>query len=301
MNILILGNASDAHAHHLNNALTEAGATVHYLDTHLFPRQIQLSWDPCSQKGSLILPTGFQLDFQAIKSVFWRSFHSVGIPKLEDVHQQRIVFNDAMSALRVMMKACPARWINSWQAYQFHKEKPLQLQTIYQLGVAIPDTLITNNPQEVIQFVNSHPKVIFKPIYGGSHTQIVTDALLEIKRLSLALKIAPITLQTYIPGTNVRSYVIDDCVYSAEIRSGALDFREDANAQLIPIELPSMIKQQCLSIAEALFLKWTAIDWRLTPSGDYVFLEANPSPMFLHFENNTGFPITQRLVELLMN
>jgi hypothetical protein len=31
------------------------------------------------------------------------------------------------------------------------------------------------------------------------------------------------------------------------------------------------------------------------------FLEANPSPMFLHFEEKTGFPITQQLVKLLMN
>jgi hypothetical protein len=46
-------------------------------------------------------------------------------------------------------------------------------------------------------------------------------------------------------------------------------------------------------------LEWTAIDWRLTEAGEYVFLEANPSPMFLHFEQQTGFPITQQLVQQL--
>jgi hypothetical protein len=48
-------------------------------------------------------------------------------------------------------------------------------------------------------------------------------------------------------------------------------------------------------------LEWTAIDWCLKPTGEYVFLEANPSPMFLHFEQQTGFPITQELVKLLMS
>jgi glutathione synthase/RimK-type ligase-like ATP-grasp enzyme len=47
-------------------------------------------------------------------------------------------------------------------------------------------------------------------------------------------------------------------------------------------------------------LEWTAIDWRVKPTGEYVFLEANPSPMFIHFERQTGFPITEKLVNLLM-
>jgi hypothetical protein len=50
-----------------------------------------------------------------------------------------------------------------------------------------------------------------------------------------------------------------------------------------------------------MMLEWTAIDWRLKPTGEYVFLEANPSPMFLNFEHQTGFPIIQKLVKLLMN
>lgn len=109
------------------------------------------------------------------------------------------------------------------------------------------------------------------------------------------------TIQEYIPGTNIRSYVIAGSVYSAEIRTHAVDFQEDLEAELIPIKLPASVQQQCLAITKAFLLEWTAIDWRLSPWGEYVFLEANPSPMFLHFEEKTGFPITQQLVKLLMN
>lgn len=48
-------------------------------------------------------------------------------------------------------------------------------------------------------------------------------------------------------------------------------------------------------------LEWTAIDWHLKLTGEYVFLEANPSPMFLHFEQQTKFPITESLVNLLLS
>ena len=301
MNILILGNASDSHAAHLQNVLSQAGATVDYWDTCLFPTQLHISWQPDTQSGCLTFPGGRQLNIQDIKSVFWRNFSGVYIPPLKDSDQQRIAFNDSMSTLRSLIRACPARWINSWQAYQFHKEKPLQLGKVKQIGVLIPATLISNSPEQVREFVQVHEKVIFKPVYGGAHTQFMTENHLEPQRLSRVLSIAPVTIQEYIRGTNIRSYVIDGSVYSAEIRSNSLDFREDREAELPPVELPDLVQQQCLAIAKSLMLEWTAIDWRLKPTGEYIFLEANPSPMFLHFEHQTGFPLTQKLVNLLMN
>jgi glutathione synthase/RimK-type ligase-like ATP-grasp enzyme len=299
MNILILGNSSDAHAVHIENALTKAGAVVDYLDTDLFPTQLRLSWAPNTQLGTF-KSERYQFNISDIHSVYWRNFSSVNIPLVAS-HTSTIAFNDSMSLLRTFMKATSARWVNSWEAYQFHKEKPLQLYTVQQLGVKIPETLVTNDPEQATQFAASHQNSIFKPVYGGAHTQILTESLLEPKRLDLALSISPVTLQEYIPGTNIRSYVIGNYVYTAEIRSKSLDFREDENAELIPVELPLELQQKCREIASSLYLEWTAIDWRLAPTGEYFFLEANPSPMFIHFEEQTGFPITQELVQLLMS
>ncbi|WP_088243966.1 ATP-grasp domain-containing protein [Calothrix rhizosoleniae] len=301
MNILILGNTSDAHAIHIKNALIQAGATANYLDTSLFPKQLQISWQPNTQLGYLTLPNGRELNIQNIHSVYWRTFSGVYVPEFKDSRQQRVAYNDSMSTLRTLMQVGSTKWINSWQAYQFHKEKPLQLSTARQVGATIPPTLISNNPQQVTEFCQNYEKVIFKPVYGGAHTQVVTKAHLEPQRLKMTLSLAPVTIQEYIPGTNIRSYVIADSVYSAEIRSPSVDFREDLDAELIPIELPDSIKKQCLAIAKAFMLEWTAIDWRVKPTGEYIFLEANPSPMFIHFERQTGFPITEKLVKLLMN
>ena len=300
MHILILGNATDAHAAHLHTALTQAGAAVDYFDTSLFPTHLCLSWDPQTSHGSLRLPAAPPLPLHAIHSVFWRTFSGVGMVPLAEAQQQRIAGNDAMSTLHTLIKACPARWVNSWQAYQFHREKPRQLEAVHHLGVPIPPTLITNDPADVRRFAQAHARVIFKPVYGGAYTRDLSPAHLTSPRLEWALQLAPITLQAYIPGTNMRSYVLGNAVYTAEIRSASLDFREDSQAAVLPVTLPAAVQEQCRAIARALFLTWTAIDWRVTPGGDYVFLEANPSPMFLHVEQHTGFPITQELVHLLM-
>jgi glutathione synthase/RimK-type ligase-like ATP-grasp enzyme len=299
MTVLILGNASDAHAAHVYSALKRLGVSADYWDTSMFPTQMQVSWSPVTQTGTLTLPSGRQFELDQIRSVFWRSFTGIRIPSLPHESVQHVAQHDATSTIRSLLQLPSTRWVNSWRAYQFHKEKPLQLSRVHHLEIKIPDTLITNNPTEVETFVQQHPKTIFKPVYGGAHTQFVAPEHLQPERLRLSLKVAPVTLQEYISGTNIRTYVIGETVYAAEIRSPEVDFRDDEDAILIPLTLPDKICQQSIAIARALFLEWTAIDWRLTPAGEYVFLEANPSPMFIHFEQQTQFPITQTLIELL--
>ncbi len=60
------------------------------------------------------------------------------------------------------------------------------------------------------------------------------------------------------------------------------------------------MRDASLAAAAALDLAWTGIDFRLTPEGRCVFREANPSPMFLGFEERTGLPLTQSLAALLL-
>lgn len=299
MAVLILGNVSDAHAVHVYQALERLGISIAYWNTATFPTQMQVAWSPVTQEGELTFPGGKRLALHDIRSVFWRSFSGVKIPTLPHESVQRVAQNDAMSTIRSLLQLPSIRWVNSWQAYQFHKEKPLQFSSVHRLGVKIPDTLVTNDPIQVQTFVRRHPKTIFKPVYGGAHTQLISQEHLHPDRLQLSLKVAPVTLQELIPGTNVRVYVIANAVYAAEIRSPEIDFRADEDAILMPLEVPEPIREQSIAIAKALFLEWTAIDWRLTPSGEYIFLDAHPSPRFIHFEQQTGFPITEHLVQLL--
>ena len=63
--------------------------------------------------------------------------------------------------------------------------------------------------------------------------------------------------------------------------------------------LPDAMLDACRQIAKRLGLVWTGIDFRLSTAGEYVFLEANPSPMFIGFEEQTGLPLTDALANLL--
>lgn len=299
--VLILGHPQDAHVAHMQSALRQRGAQVRCLETHHFPTHLRFSWHAETQKGLIAWDDDDVWGLEDIRRVFWRQISGVSIPPLEDKQQQWIAYNDSMSLMRSLIQSHPHQWVNTWEAYQFHKEKPLQLSTVKQLGVQIPKTLVSNDPQQVTAFVKSLEQVIFKPVYGGAHARLVTPQHLVPQRLQLALKVSPATFQAYVEGTNIRTYVIGNSVFSAEIRSPSVDFREDQTAELLPVTLPEAVQHQSLAITQALRLKWTAIDWRLTPQQNYIFLEANPSPMFIYFEQQTGYPVTQTLVQLLLS
>jgi hypothetical protein len=301
MTVLILGHAADLHAAHIYRSLERLGILCHYWDVATFPTQAQITWSPMSRQGVLRLADGRSLSLNQVRSVFWRNFAGVKVPKLPIESVQKVAYQDAIALVRSLVQIPSIHWVNPVQAYQLHREKPLQLSKIHQLGVRIPDTIVTNDPISVQEFVYRHSKTTFKPIYGGARTQLISAEHLNPERLQLSLKIAPVTLREYIAGANIRSYVIGDMVYAAEIVSAALDFHEDDDAKLIPIVFPEVMCRQAIAIAQALFAEWMTIDWRLTPTGEYLFLEANPNPSFLAFERQTGFPITQALIERLLN
>ena len=299
MSILILGTEKDAHARQVYHALEAKKIQAYFVDTAEFPTKVQLSWQPKLQQGVLTLSSGEVISTEKIQSVYWRSFRSANPANSGNEYQNKLARRDCETMLRTFLQLPHIQWVNSWEAYQFHREKPLQLYTVHQLGVPIPKTLVGNDAASIQTFAATHEKVIFKPLYGGAHSQFLTAAHLLPGHLDQALKISPVTLQNYIAGTNIRVYVIGSRVFALEIKSETLDFRDDKNHQLLPIQLPKKIQQQSIAIAHKLHLKWTAIDWRRQPDDTYVFLEANPSPMFLKVEAVTKFPITEALVEVL--
>jgi hypothetical protein len=295
--VLVLGGEDDAHAMHVLRHLQAVGVDAVLLDSRWFPTTTTLSVDPCGA-GAMGLPGGREVPFAAVRSVYWRAYAGVRTPDLPDPQQSFVAGNDARGLFETLFLRLDARWVNGWRAYQLHQTKPAQLAMVASLGVAVPASLITNDPERLRAFAARHRAAIFKPVQGGAHAQRLaarhlTDANLE------NLRIAPVTVQEEVPGTNVRVFVAGERVLACEIRTAALDYREDEAPAILAHPLPDRMREPCLAIARTLDLLWTGMDFRLTPEGRYVFLEANPSPMFLGFEASAGLPLTEVLGELL--
>ena len=279
--------------------LHQGGHDAELFDSRHFPAEMQLAFDPKRGTGAIRLRGGRSLDILRIRSVYWRCYHGIPEARLPDPEQAFIAVNDARGLLESLLIRMPARWVNGWAAYQLHRTKPVQLAIVASLGVPTPETLLANDPEAVLAFGRRHPRCIFKPVQGGAHARRLTEAHLDERNLA-NLAYAPVTLQEEVPGTNIRVFVAGERVLACEVRTGELDFRDDPSPRIIPHALAPGVEAMCLRIARALDLLWTGIDLRLTPEGRYVFLEANPSPMFLGFERQTGLPLTESLAALLV-
>lgn len=300
MKHIILGYGKDLHANHMLERMTARGLQVHLIDTRHFPNTIQLSLNPQAGGGALRLADGSLIDLEEIGSVYWRNFCGVsqGIrsPALRGSTED-IAYYDSMACIRAWFQAeLPTRWFNSWAAFQSHQEKPHQLRLAAQAGAQIPRSYIGNDIDLARAFCEREGDVIFKPVYGGAHTERITLQHLDPEHMRKALAQAPITLQQFVPGTNIRTYAIGEQLFSAELASGDIDFRTDRGMEITPIELPPEQASLVPRIMRSLGLNWTAIDWRRDPDGRYYFLEANPSPMFIGVEKRTGFALTDTLI-----
>jgi glutathione synthase/RimK-type ligase-like ATP-grasp enzyme len=267
-------------------------------DSSKYPQNHKIGWSPESMSGSIELATQ-TIGFEQIDSVFWSSLSACKTATSLDINQSQIALNDGLSVLRTFLEEPSINWVNSWQAFQFHKVKPRQLSLAVECGAQIPKTYIGNQSQAIIDLVENCKKAIYKPVYGGAYCALVTPDLLDKTHLEQVLALSPITIQQYVPGTNIRTFVIGNHVFSAEIGSDNIDFRHDEKASTKSIDTPTHIRKLAHTINLKFGMRWTAIDWRRTGEGDYYFLEANPSPMFIHFEQQTGYPVTDKLIDLL--
>lgn len=297
--VLILGDEADDHAAFMLRHLRDAGHDAELIDSRWFPSRLGLWHDPDGDLWNLRLPSGRLLPHGSVRSVYWRCYNGVGPSELPDARQAFVAGNDARSLFESWLIAGPGRWVNGWDGFLLHQTKPAALARVTRLGVAVPRTLSGNDAGAARAFVAREGSAIFKPVQGGAHARRVEPRHLSDENVS-SLRHAPVTLQEEVAGTNVRAFVAGEVVLGCEVRAATLDFRDDDDAAVLPHALPPEVRDECRRIAGALRLLWTGIDFRLTAEGRYVFLEANPSPMFLGFEARAGVPLTAALTGLLV-
>jgi glutathione synthase/RimK-type ligase-like ATP-grasp enzyme len=303
MTILIIGNAHEEHASYIHDKVTARGHQAVYFDSMAFPGTTRMAYEPgFPMRGTFQPdPNGPKIPLEAIRAVYWRTFLGINTePAGDDAFMKNILYREIQSAIGSMFRNLDALWVNSPQAIDLHYYKTHQLQLMQARGIRVPDTLIANDPEAVCAFYDRwQGQVIYKPVLGGAHTQTVKPEDLTPERLA-ELSSSPVQFQELVPGVDVRAYVVGGQLFAAEIRSQTLDFRDDPSAPIVPVTLPEAVQADCFTVAETLGLKLSGIDIRRTPDNDFVFIEGNPSPMFIHFERVTGYPISDALVDLLV-
>ena len=179
--------------------------------------------------------------------------------------------------------------------------KPYQSQLIRDQGFAVPDTLVTNDPEAVRAFREKHGRIIYKSVsYIRSIVKTLEDT--DLDRLG-SIRTCPTQFQEYIEGTNVRVHTVGGNAIATAITAAATDYRyaylEGEQERLDATALPEDASKRCIALSQALRLGFAGVDLKITPAGEIYCLEVNPCPAFSYYQLHTGQPIAAAVAAYL--
>jgi glutathione synthase/RimK-type ligase-like ATP-grasp enzyme len=291
-------------------------------DTQDFPQALQISavfgTNTRGWQGDFLLKNSCYL-LENMQSIWYRrptkSFH---FPEGLSEEGYEYAQAEAQRGFEGLLHALPVRWVSHPDAIRAAEWKPQQLAHAQQVGLCVPKTLITNDPQIVFSFLDEcRGEMVYKPFNqgvprpkvgqpwrGSIYTTKLTRTDIEQHAPNIALTAH--LFQEYIPKAfELRINIIGTRVFAAEIHSqhserARIDFRMGYSDLFYRVhQLPHQIEQACLSLVQYFHLQFSAIDMLVTPENKYVFLELNACGQWGWIETHTGLPLTEALVDLL--
>jgi hypothetical protein len=311
--ILIVSSLNDGHYLAVLEALKSYNAESFLLDLSEFPRKynLSISFEGRATGRQYILTNGDdRIDLGDCGVVWWRRPQHFNIhDEIASATDRNFALVEASSAWSGLWLSLDAFWINHPTLEEEGARKVYQLGAAQETGLKIPDTCITSSPADAAAFIKKHGSgnVIYKA-FAGTEREWRETRLLKENEVDLidSVKYAPVIFQEFIPGgVDLRITVIGDEIYTGAIYSEHASYKVDFRmvmdeAEIKPFELPPVLKTILLEYMRRLGLVYGAIDMRLTPGGEYIFLEINPSGQWLFVELATGQPITDALARLMI-
>lgn len=245
---------------------------------------------------------GYQLEH--FTGIYTRLMNHDLLPEVEkepDHSAKRLYCRAVHSILTHWFEIAPGRVLNRMAVVGSNLSKPYQAQIIRRYGFSTPDTLITNDPKLVQDFLAKHGRLIYKSI---SYIRSIVRTLekRDLERLE-HIRWCPVQFQEYVEGTNVRVHVLDRQVFATAIHASATDYRyaylTGEDEELEPIDLPSDTADKCVALTRALGLHFSGVDLKITPGGRVFCLEVNPCPAFSYYEMRSGQPIARAVARFL--
>lgn len=318
MTVLIVTRSLDNEAPlAVAQAVEVRGERAYRFDTDLFPTDLRVALDE-GGGGRISGPEG-RLKLSEVSAVWYRrSATGARIPQGLDPQLRQPSVEESRRVVHGMLAALGAFQLDTIECVRRAEHKPLQLELARALGLEVPRTLTTNDPEAVRAFAERCPGGVVTKMMSSfavydprGQEQVVFTTPLRPEDLEdlEGLDLCPMTFQERITkALELRVTVVGTQVMAAAIDSQALPgAREDwrrKGLELIgawqPYTLPEPVRVRILALMDALSLNYGAFDFIVTPEGRHVFLEVNPSGEFLWLMQRPGLPIADALADVLV-
>lgn len=298
--ILLWGLSGDEPFDDVGAELERAGHRIARIDQRAI-LDTTVEFEACGTRGH-VDHAGRRIALSDVRALYVRNYDARRLDAVARGGPAAAVRVDEVeTALWCFADLAPICVLNRPTAMASNNSKPYQTRLVRAHGFAVPETLVTTDPEAALAFWRRHRAVIYKSVSGQrSIVRQLSSAHLE--RLD-DLKWCPTQLQAYVAGRDVRVHVVGARWFATEVVSGADDYRyavrQGSDICFRPCQLPPDVAERCLAVAAALDLPLAGIDLRHSIDGEWVCFEVNPSPCFSFYEQQTGQPMTRAVAELL--
>ena len=305
--ILVVSFPDNEHVEEVRRHLTRPHAVV---DMAWFPQQLTLAAEAQDDRFRMRLdhPSFGRIDLSEVGAVWYRRIRPFEPhPEITDETGRLFAWSESQEAMLGVWYTLPCFWMNPPLGDEVAQRKVHQLRLAQLVGLSVPDTMVTNDPGEAERFIETHgPGNVIRKAFRNipqapRETAVVGPA--GVRHLA-SVRYAPVIFQRFVPAAaDLRVTVVDGDVFVTEIRSDAghqVDYRSGLQlAEVRAGALPDPVTEGIHQLMKMLGVVFGAIDMRLTPDGEYVFLEINPAGEYLFASRRTGQPIPQAIAAAL--
>lgn len=325
--ILLITNKEDMHPNAVTEHLRQLSHPIFRLNTDSLLTDYEFCWRCEDGKIDFYIK-----NIKNGKEVLGKDIHAVWerrpvapteipISGSTDVNEHNL--DEAGGFLNDLRYFLSDRYCIGHALFDRHSEAKIwQAKVASDLGMKVPDTVISNRKEPFVKLAKKHSEMSVKPIDSSSvflkeeqiekvfyvrkigHSRIENAADEEFSQTVTFI-------QAYIPKLyELRVTVVHDRIFACKIDSqqqeddkGKVDWRQgyDFGLKLETINLPIEIQQFCLAYLKRMHLNFGCFDFIVTPDEEYIFLECNPNGQWYWIEIMTKVPISKAISEVLID
>lgn len=300
--------------------LRDMGAEVIRFNVDLYPLQYSLSTRYDGSGWEIYLDKdGKRETLHDATAVWYRRSHNLGdgLNKILEPEYISSVHGEIRQTLFGMLEGLHCFHIGRYSQYRRLDSKEEQMKIASGLGLKVPDTCITNSPEEARRFVQEHPRGAITKMQSsfaiyreGVENVVFTNVITEENLDTIeTLQYCPMQFQEKIEkASELRVTIVGDAVFcfavdSQKMENAKVDWRREGLElldQWVPYELPAEIKEKLLRLMDVYQINYGAIDIIVNPQGDYYFLEINSAGEYFWLDRLIDSKISEHIARVLL-